>query len=143
MSQTIITTSQAPNAKPKNRFLILSNDWVNMIAVPIYDVPKPGFGVARKIAPGVIELTSPLTLSNISSQTQLVSVRIVNTIGTFVIANQIPVEPNDIIYIPLNGQFLLSDTDDTFQIKAEAANNVTAMISYTEGQAEEDDPLGN
>jgi hypothetical protein len=139
----IITTSQAPNAKPTNKFLILTTNWVTMITVDEYDVPKPGFGVARRIAPGVVEITSPLTLSNVSSQTQLVSVRIVNTAGTFVIANQIPVEPNDIVYIPLNGQFLLSDTDDTFQIKAEAANNVTAMISYTQGQAEENDPLGN
>ena len=143
MAQTIIT-SQAPNAKPSNSIAVLNTDWQTLVSVDNYEIPVPGFGGQTRVAPGVAEITSPLVLSNTSAQTQLVSVQIVRDGSTtFLIADQIPVESNDIVYIPLNGQFLLSESQDELQVKAETNGNVTAMISFTQGQSEENDPLGN
>lgn len=143
MAQTI-TTSQAPNAKPTNSFILLTSDWQKLIEVDNYQIPIPGFGGATRTAPGVVEITSPLTLANVTSATQLVSIRLIKNNENFLIANQIPVEPNDIVYVPLNGQFLLSESQDSLEIKVETNNNsVTAIISYTQGQSEENDPLGS
>jgi hypothetical protein len=59
------------------------------------------------------------------------------TDGIFTLTNEYPVEFKDTMIIPLNGQFLL--TGDRLQIKAPANDQLVATISFTEGQAEEDD----
>lgn len=142
MAQTI-TTSQAPNAKPTNSFLTLTTNWQTIISVDNYLIPVPGFGGQTRTAPGVAEITSPMILTNTSSLTQYVSIKAVINGTEFIIGNRIAVEPNDIVYLPFNGQFFLSETSDRLDVKAETNDNVTAMISYTQGQSEENDPLGN
>jgi len=57
--------------------------------------------------------------------------------ATFSLVNQVPVEPFDTFVIPFNGQFL--STGDQLQVLADQNDRVDIMISFTEGQAEEDD----
>jgi hypothetical protein len=149
VAQTI-TTEQAPSAKPNNISLVLTTAFQDLITVNNYDIPIVGLGGQRRIAPGVAEITSPIILTNATIVPATVSVRIVRAgINNFAIANEIPIEPNDIVYIPLNGQFLLSDlanppvTGDKLQIRASVSNIITATISFTQGQAEENDPFGD
>lgn len=59
------------------------------------------------------------------------------TIGYFSITENIPVEPRDTLVFPLNGQFLT--TGDRLQVKSSDNNLIDVTLSYTEGQAEEDD----
>lgn len=139
---TTIVTEQAPSAKPINVVLTLNSTFQELIGTVQYDIPVVGLGGQRRIAPGVSEITSPIVLSNTSNQAETVTVRIVKGGSNFVVANEVPVEPNDLVYIPLNGQFLLSETDDKLEITASEDNAITAMISFTQGQAEEDDPFG-
>ena len=138
-----IITDQAPSAKPINVVKRLTNVFQDLITVDDYDIPVVGLGGQRRIAPGVAEVTSPLIISNISSEAATVTLRIVRDTVNFVIANGIIVEPNDIVYIPLNGQFLLSQTNDKLQAIASANDRINVTVSFTQGQAEEDDPFGN
>lgn len=55
----------------------------------------------------------------------------------FLFASEYPVEPQDTVIIPLNGQFLL--TGDRLEVQGSAADTLNATISFTEGQSEEDD----
>ena len=43
------------------------------------------------------------------------------------------------MFVPLNGHFFLSETSDTLQIRASTGGSLTVMLSFTQGQAEEDD----
>lgn len=52
------------------------------------------------------------------------------------IAHQLRVEPNDVMLLPLNGQFFMAG--ELLQMRASSPGNVHAHISFTEGQAEED-----
>lgn len=64
------------------------------------------------------------------------------TIGVFSFVTNTPVEARDTLILPLNGQFLR--TKDRLQVRATDNDRLDATISYTEGQAEEDDlPGGN
>lgn len=137
-----ITTDQAPAAKPISESLVLTTAYQDLITVDDYDVPIVGFAADRRIAPGVAEISSPLVLANVTGTSKTVTVRIQRGGQNFVVANEVPVEPNDTVYIPLNGQFLLSETEDKLQVLADAVGSVTAMISYTQGQSEENDPFG-
>jgi hypothetical protein len=56
--------------------------------------------------------------------------------GTVYLGHQLQVEPDDVLMLPLNGQFF--QEADQVQIKASSAGNVHCTVSYTEGQAEED-----
>jgi energy-converting hydrogenase Eha subunit B len=47
------------------------------------------------------------------------------------------VPPNDTLALPINGQFLM--TDDVMQVKASAGTTIDVTMSYTVGQAEQDD----
>lgn len=62
------------------------------------------------------------------------------TIGVFSFVTNTPVEARDTLILPLNGQFLR--TKDRLQVQATVNDRLDATISYTEGQAEEDDLLG-
>jgi hypothetical protein len=136
---TIITTSQAPDAKPVGLSVTLTTDWETIIEVPSYEVPELVFGGTNTIVPGVAEIISPMIVSNIGTVTANVSVRIYrgesNT--AFVIANEIPVPAYDALPLPLNGQFIY--TGDTVDVKSSANSAINVTISYTVGQAEQDD----
>jgi hypothetical protein len=227
----IITTEQAPSAKPLATSLPVTTDWQTIIDVPVYDVPVVGFGSARRIAPGVAEPSSPIFMTNTSSSNvATVDVRVVRAerpliagqsqtdfvdqfdagqdygIGNIIIlesnaavtvtnvdgngsvtefiittggegvipevpiaqveisgaggpglgfnivptrddlsftsnviflARNLRVETDDVLVIPVNGQFFLSR--DLLQVRASENGLIEATVSYTEGQAEEND----
>ena len=134
-----VTTSQAPDAKPVAKNIILSTNWQEIIRVPQYEVPELVFGGSTTIEPGVGEVISPLILCNTTSSTVNVDVQIYryqeNT--TFYVIRQMPVPAYDTIPLPLNGQFL--KTGDSLEAKADDNLAVHATLSFTLGQSEEDD----
>lgn len=139
---TTIITSQAPDAKPIAISRKLTDQWESIVEVPNFEVPEESFGGGRVIVPGVAEIISPLLVSNISSATAKFSLQIYRfrtaTVGeTFLLANEIQVPARDIIAIPLNGQFIL--TGDRLEVKALAPDQLTITLSFTIGQAEQDD----
>jgi hypothetical protein len=144
---TIITirTGQAPDAKPERKGLILTDEWQTMIEVPQYQIPEETFGSTEVVVPGVAEVISPLLICNVSSGTATVTVKAVryedaNTSSEFILANEIPVSPNDLVNLPLNGQFFLSG--DKLEVKSDTIGALHVTISYTVGQAEQDDVDG-
>ena len=223
-----ITTEQAPSAKPISFSANLTTDWITFADVPDYDVPVVGFGVSRRVAPGVGEMSGPILLSNYFTGPAKVDIQIVrgtrilqelqfesdydlftgglahaatdtitltnganvvvdavdgvgrvtgftitttvgepvqavpepleqlsttgagtgfsitvadtnlsSTDGHFYIGRDIRIEAEDTLIFPVNGQFLL--TRDKLQIRANIDDYIHATVSYTEGQAEEDD----
>lgn len=152
-----IETPQAPSAKPKASLLKVTTVFQSIAEVENYLIPEIGFSSDTRNAPGIVEITSPLTVCNVSSNTQTFDVRFVRTEldadGNIVNNNNdnniyfdimvaTPIEPNEIIYVPLNGQFLNSQTEDRIQIKCSEDETVNALLSFTQGQAEEDSPYG-
>lgn len=71
-----IRTEQAPSAKPVAVSLDVTDEWQMIIDAPEYDVPVVGFGTARRIAPGVAEVSSPLLVTNLTGTVAAVSVRV-------------------------------------------------------------------
>ncbi len=140
MTETIIT-SAAPDAKPVAVSVTATTSWVTIITVPQYQIPSSGyFGSGDATVPGVAEIITPLMCANTGASTASISARIVRDGGaTSVLANALPIPPNDTLALPLNGQFLM--TDDVLQIKASAATTIDVTISYTVGQAEQDDVI--
>lgn len=138
---TIITTSQAPDAKPIGLSATLTTSWLPIINVPSYEVPQQSFGGGTDIVPGVAEIITPLVVCNTAASTERVSVRIFRASSNtyFFIANELPVPTNDILPIPLNGQFIY--TDDILEVRASANTSLDITLSYTVGQAEEDDVI--
>lgn len=136
---TTIITSQAPDAKPIAVSRELSDQWDIIIEVPSFEVPEESFGGGRVIVPGVAEIISPLIVSNITDTTSKLSIRIYRqaTESFFIVANEIQVPGRDIIAIPLNGQFIL--TGDRLEVKALLLNQLNITLSFTIGQAEQDD----
>lgn len=221
-----ITTEQAPSSKPISKSANLTVDWITFAEIPDYDVPVVGFGVSRRVAPGVGEFSGPILLSNYFVGPALVDIQIVrglreldtpqtdvdffawngganyqtgdtifltnganitvdanaggvvsaftvnqpgervqavpepleqlsstgtgtgfyivvedsNLSGTdehFFLAKDIRIEAEDTLVYPINGQFLL--TRDKLQIRCNIDDYIHATVSYTEGQAEEDD----
>ena len=137
----VIVTEQAPSAKPISVVTTLSDTYQNIITVDSYEVPVTGFAAETRVAPGVVEITSPLTVSNTTTESESFDVQIIRDNSTFTIANGVRVEPNELVYIPLNGQFLKSPTDDKLQVRASTGGTLTVLISFTQGQAEEDSPF--
>ena len=142
----VITTSQAPAAKPVGANLLLTTSWQDLVEAPLYVVPLVGFSTATVNARGVVEFSSPLLITNIDSTTRSFSARITRASGSsFVIANAVTVEANDVLPFPLNGQFLIRDdtvslsVGDKLELLASANNALVATVSYTEGQAEDND----
>lgn len=140
MTETIITTA-APDAKPVAVSATATTSWVTIITVPQYQIPSSGyFGSGDATVPGVAEIITPLMCANTGTVTASISARIVRDGGaTSVLANALPIPPNDTLALPLNGQFLM--TDDVLQIKASANTAIDVTISYTVGQAEQDDVI--
>jgi len=61
----VITTEQAPSAKPEAVSIQLNTNWTTIIDTPVYDVPVVGFGSTRRVAPGVTEPSSPILVTNV------------------------------------------------------------------------------
>lgn len=139
MTIQIIQTSQAPDAKPIAVSKTLEDDWEPIIEVPSYEVPEESFGGGSVVVPGVAEIISPLLVTNTTANTSFVSVRIyrLDQDASFFVANELPIAGTDVTPIPLNGQFIL--TGDRLEVKASANNELDITISYTVGQAEQDD----
>jgi hypothetical protein len=136
---TTIITSQAPDAKPIAVSRELTAQWDIIVEVPNFEVPEESFGGGRIIVPGVAEIISPLLVSNLTDTTSKLSARIYRqeTETTFLIANEIMIPGRDVVAIPLNGQFIL--TGDRLEVKALDVNQLNVTLSYTIGQAEQDD----
>lgn len=134
-----IDTSQAPDAKPVAVSQTLTTDYEPLIEVPQYEVPELVFGGDTEIKPGVAEILTPLIVANKTTTTERVSVRVWrhSANGFFTIADSIQVPINDVLLISLNGQFLASG--DVLEAKASTNNAFDVTLSYTVGQAEEDD----
>jgi hypothetical protein len=145
MPRALIVTSQAPVAKQISVTLALTTTEAIMAEAPGYTVPLLGFSAGTRTARGVVEFSSPLLVTNVTTVSATFTARIIRITpsGTFVVANQVPVEPNDTLIFPLNGNFLLRETNqaggDYLDIKASANTSLVATVSFTEGQAEEDD----
>jgi len=139
MPLTTVVTSQAPDAKPVAKNLVLSTNWQVIIEVPQYEVPELVFGGSTTVEPGVGEVISPLILCNTTASTVTVDVQIYryDTNLTYYLLRNLPVPGYDTIPIPLNGQFLKSG--DTLEAKASADLAVHSTLSFTLGQSEEDD----
>ena len=136
---TIIQTSQAPDAKPVGISKTLLISWQTIIEVPSYEVPEESFGGGTTIVPGVAEIISPLIICNKSSSTRNFSMRIYRASSntSFTVANQVPIPANDTLFFPLNGQFIY--TGDLLEINSSVDNDLDITLSYTVGQAEQDD----
>lgn len=139
---TTLITSQAPDAKPVGLSAILTTSWTSLITVPNYQIPEETFGGGTKIVPGVAEIISPLLICNTTGSTVTISLRIYrnSTTSTYMLANALPIPANDIVAIPLNGQFIV--TSDILEATASSNNALNVTISYTVGQAEQDDVDG-
>jgi hypothetical protein len=144
-----IITSQAPDAKPVGVTKSISNaGWTILIEAPQYEIPEETFGGGTIVVPGVAEIISPLLISNISAGSTTVDIRIYRELdsngdpdGTnYLIAAELPIPSYDILPIPLNGQFIA--TGDRLEITSNAASGINVTISYTVGQAEQDDVDG-
>lgn len=142
MSNTAITTivtSQAPDAKPVAKNLVLSANWQELINVPNYEVPELVFGGSTTVEPGVGEIISPLIICNTTANTVNLDVQIYRyeeNLEYYLVRNM-PIPGYDTIPIPLNGQFF--KTGDILEAKASANLALHATLSFTLGQAEEDD----
>ena len=135
MARTI-TALQAPSAKPIGVSEILTTSFVSIVDAPDYDIPDVRFGGGREIVPGVIEIASPLMLVNTTQNGEITaSVKIVRDDGTeSIVISEFKVPTNDILSVPVQGQFLVSG--DQLQVKASETDAINATMSVTEGQAE-------
>ena len=143
MTITTLITSQAPDAKPVGVSKSISNaGWTTLIEVPQYKIPEETFGGGTITVPGVAEIISPLLITNITSSSINVDIRIYRNSDTsnYLVATQLPIPAYDILPLPLNGQFIASG--DKLEITSSAASGINVTISYTVGQAEQDDVDG-
>jgi hypothetical protein len=143
MTITKLITSQAPDAKPVGISKSISNaGWTTLIEVPEYEIPEETFGGGTIVVPGVAEIISPLLITNTTSSSATVDIRIYRNSDTtnYIIASQLPIPAYDILPMPLNGQFIASG--DTLEITSSTASGINVTISYTVGQAEQDDVDG-
>lgn len=142
MTITKIITSQAPDAKPLGISKSISTDWTTLISVPEYEIPEETFGGGTITVPGVAEIISPLLITNITSSSATVDIRIYRRADqtNYLIASLLPIPAYDILPMPLNGQFIA--TGDLLQITSSTESGINVTISYTVGQAEQDDVDG-
>ena len=139
----IITTSQAPDAKPVVANVMVTTTEKVLISVPQYEVPELVFGGSTVIEDGVGEVISPLMLCNVTEATAIIDVRVERWLGngfgatSFYFVRQLQVPSYETIAVPLNGQFFKSG--DELRISSNTNFAVNATISFTLGQSEEND----
>jgi hypothetical protein len=141
MSITIISTSQAPDAKPIGVSFTLDTSWQTLIEVPSYEVPEESFGGGTIVVPGVAEIISPLIVCNRSTVTRNFSIRVYRDSmeASFFLADAVSIPAKDTLFVPLNGQFIY--TGDRLEITASESNVLDVTLSFTVGQAEQDDVI--
>lgn len=134
-----IQTSLAPDAKPVTVSKTLDINWQTLVTVPQYEVPRQSFGGGNYIVAGVGEVISPLLASNKALVTSNISLRVYRYEQQqfFTILNEVPIPTYDMVPFPLNGQFFKSG--DVLQAKSDKDDAIDVMMSFTVGQAEEDD----
>ena len=139
MAITTIATTQAPDAKPVAKSFTLTTNWLPMIEVPNYEVPELVFGGSTTIEPGVGEVISPLILCNITANTVMCDVEVHREAenAEFYLVRNLQIPGYETIPLPLNGQFFKSG--DLLNLKADTNLAIHATLSFTLGQAEEDD----
>ena len=139
MPITTITTSQAPDAKPVAVQKVVSTNWQVLVEVPQYEVPELVFGGSTTVEPGVGEVISPLILCNITANTVAVDVEVHREAenAEFYLVRNLQIPGYETIPLPLNGQFFKSG--DLLNLKADTNLAIHATLSFTLGQAEEDD----
>jgi hypothetical protein len=139
MTIEIIPTSQAPDAKPIGLSKTLDSDWETIIEVPSYLVPEETFGGTEVVVPGVAEIISPMFICNNDETTVTFDLRIFRAEANtyFTLAKNLPIFPDDVFIVPLNGQFIF--TGDILEAKSNTAGVLDITISFTIGQAEQDD----
>ena len=143
MTITRLITSQAPDAKPIGVTKSISDaSWTTLIEVPEYEIPEETFGGGTITVPGVAEIISPLLITNTTASSATVDIRIYRYIDTtnYLIASELPIPAYDILPMPLNGQFIASG--DKLEVISSIASGINVTISYTVGQAEQDDVDG-
>ena len=143
MTIKTLITSQAPDAKPIGiSKSISSTAWTLLIETPNYEIPEETFGGGTITVPGVSEIISPLLITNYSAQSVTVDIRMFReTANTyFLVAANLRIPAFDILPLPLNGQFIASG--DSLEIKSSIDDAVNVTISFTVGQAEQDDVDG-
>lgn len=135
----LISTSQAPDAKPIGLSKTLGSDWTVLIEVPSYLVPEESFGGGEVEVPGVAEIISPLFITNKTVNTVNFDLRVFRAEANthFTIVDELPILAKDVFFLPLNGQFI--HTGDILEARCGTAEAIDIMISYTVGQAEQDD----
>jgi hypothetical protein len=143
MTITKLITSQAPDAKPIGISKSISNaGYTILIEVPEYEIPEESFGGGTIIVPGVAEIISPLLITNTTPSSATVDIRIYRYVDStnYLIASELPIPAYDILPMPLNGQFIASG--DRLEITSSTASGINVTISFTVGQAEQDDVDG-
>lgn len=139
-----LITSQAPDAKPIGVSKSISNggNWTILVEAPQYEIPEETFGGGTIVVPGVAEIISPLLITNTTSSSATVDIRIYRYEDdtNYLIASQLPIPAYDILPMPLNGQFIASG--DRLEITSSTVSGINVTISYTVGQAEQDDVDG-
>jgi len=135
----IITTSQAPDAKPVIANVVVTTVEKVLISVPQYEVPELVFGGSTVVEDGVGEVISPLIVCNTSANTETVSVITERWPSglRFNLVSNLQIPANETYALPLNGQFFKSG--DELRIVSSSNDALNATISYTLGQSEEDD----
>ena len=115
---TTIKTSQAPDAKPIAKSIILTTTTVEN---------------------GVGEVISPLICCNITANTATVDLRVHRHADNFeyFFLRNLQVPAFDTIPVPMNGQFF--KTGDVLEIISDTDLAIHANLSFTLGQSEEDD----
>ena len=104
-------------------------------------LPKAGIGTVPAVQPAAIPATTLPTNTTPASLT--VDIRMYRILDNtnYLIATQLPIPGYDILPLPLNGQFVT--TGDRLEITSNASSGINVMISYTVGQAEQDDVDGS
>ena len=145
MATTIDVDRAAPVAAPVGQSVNLTTSYQDVAEPNNFLVPERNnttTGVDA-IQPGFIEFTSPVILANKSGTERTVTLRITRADATVsVLMDEVPVQPNDTVLYPINGQVLLNNsgttdgTGDKLEALASADDAIDLTVSYTLGQAE-------
>lgn len=132
----IISTNQAPAAKPVPNSMVLKDYHRILLEAPEYNVPVSGYGNRTRLAPALLEVSSPLIACCTTDTPANIDVVIVRNGTEFPVVRNYSVIPEETLFIPLNGTMLLSG--ESLMVKASEDDRVSVTISATVGQAEED-----
>lgn len=131
-----ISTSSPPEARQTSLSVTLTTTPTNILDVPDYSVVSVVTNTPV-IVGGVAEIVSSLILSNTSATMAYVTVSKKVGSATFSLATNVIIPPNDVVAIPLQGQFFM--TGEELLLSATTASVIHATLSYTLGALESND----